>query len=257
MSSAPSSPSGQVTPQQATSYAAESGAVTDTATGVTPRLPDDPRYARFIVDLFGVMAYGELSGFERLSSDARFSPTLHDRATLGRLAVIEFEHFEMVSAHLAALGVDVETAMTPFQPSIDSFHERTRPGDWYESLMKAYVIDAISDDFYTALAGRLDAPTRELIGRIQSADEQGPLLQERLQAALANDPRLASRLALWGRRLVGEALTQAQRIGIERAFLGALLFAGAEEDQEKETLLLFSQLTRNHSRRMSVLGLTA
>ncbi|MHA7153719.1 ferritin-like fold-containing protein [Arthrobacter sp. TMN-50] len=225
--------------------------------GELPQLPADPRYARFIVDLFGVMAYGELSGFERLSSDARFSPTLHDRAALGRLAVVEFEHFEMVSAHLAALGVDVETAMTPFQPSIDSFHERTRPADWYESLMKAYVIDAISDDFYTALAGRLDAPTRELIGRIQSADEQGALLQERLRAALADDPRLASRLALWGRRLVGEALTQAQRIGIERAFLGALLFAGAEEDQEKETLLLFSQLTRNHSRRMSLLGLTA
>lgn len=258
MSSAPSSPSGQVTPQYATSASAESGAVdTDAAATAAPSLPEDPRYARFIVDLFGVMAYGELSGFERLSSDARFSPTLHDRATLGRLAVIEFEHFEMVSAHLAALGVDVETAMTPFQPSIDSFHERTRPGDWYESLMKAYVIDAISDDFYTALAGRLDAPTREMIGRIQSADEQGPLLQERLQAALADDPRLASRLALWGRRLVGEALTQAQRIGIERAFLGALLFAGAEEDQEKETLLLFSQLTRNHSRRMSALGLTA
>ncbi|WP_253908491.1 ferritin-like fold-containing protein, partial [Arthrobacter sp. H41] len=32
----------------------------------------DPRYLRFIVDLFGVIAYGELSGFERLSSDARF-----------------------------------------------------------------------------------------------------------------------------------------------------------------------------------------
>ncbi|WP_028279096.1 ferritin-like fold-containing protein [Arthrobacter sp. H5] len=216
----------------------------------------DPRFSRFIVDLFGVMAYGELSAFERLSSDARFSPTLRDRAALGRLAVIEFEHFEMVSDHLAGMGVDAEEAMTPFQPSIDSFHERTRPADWYESLMKAYVIDAISGDFYKALAGRLDEGTRTLINRIQSADGQG-LLQTRLKSALSDDPRLASRLALWGRRLVGEALTQAQRVGIEREFLGGLLFSNANENQEKDMVKLFAQLTRNHSRRMSSLGLTA
>lgn len=212
---------------------------------------------RFVVDLFGVMAYGELSAFERLSSDARFSPTLRDRAALGRLAVTEFEHFEMVSAHLAELGVDVEEAMAPFQASIDSFHERTRPADWYESLMKAYVIDAISGDFYTALAEHLDDDTRQLIGRIQSTAEQGGLLQSRLKSALSDDPRLASRLALWGRRLVGEALTQAQRVGIEREFLGGLLFEGASVDRERETVQLFAQLTRNHSRRMSSLGLTA
>lgn len=212
---------------------------------------------RFVIDLFGVMAYGELSAFERLSSDARFSPTLRDRAALGRLAVMEFEHFEMVSAHLAGLGVDVEEAMSPFQASIDSFHERTRPADWYESLMKAYVIDAISGDFYTALAEQLDGPTREIIGRIQSTAEQGGLLQPRLKSALSDDPRLASRLALWGRRLVGEALTQAQRVGIERQFLGGLLFEGDEADRERETVQLFAQLTRNHSRRMSSLGLTA
>ncbi|MBG6182148.1 tRNA isopentenyl-2-thiomethyl-A-37 hydroxylase MiaE [Arthrobacter sp. CAN_A214] len=215
----------------------------------------DPRYLRFIVDLFGVIAYGELSGFERLSSDARFSPSLADRAGLGRLAVLEFEHFEMVSSHLSGLGVDVEEAMAPFQASVDSFHERTRPGDWYESLMKAYVIDAISGDFYRALADRLDPDTRSLIGRIESG-EGSPLLYRRLKEALADDPRLASRLALWGRRLVGEALTQAQRIGIEREFLGGLLFADAS-DHAEHTTALFSQLTRNHSRRMGALGLTA
>ncbi|MDF9277031.1 ferritin-like fold-containing protein [Arthrobacter sp. EH-1B-1] len=212
---------------------------------------------QFVVDLFGVMAYGELSAFERLSSDARFSPTLRDRAALGRLAVTEFEHFEMVSAHLAGLGVDVEEAMRPFQASIDSFHERTRPADWYESLMKAYVIDAISGDFYTALAEHLDDDTREIIARIQSTAEQGGLLQPRLKSALSDDPRLASRLALWGRRLVGEALTQAQRVGIERQFLGGLLFKGSSADHERQTAQLFAQLTRNHSRRMSSLGLTA
>lgn len=216
---------------------------------------EDPLYARFVTDLLGVIAYGELSGFERLSSDARFSPSLADRASLGRLAVQEFEHFELVETFVAGLGMTIEDAMSPFQASVDAFHERTRPGDWYESLMKAYVIDGFSGDFYRALADRLDPRTRDLISAIDSGDGAAHL-HRRLKEALADDPRLASRLALWGRRLVGEALTQAQRVGIERQYLAGLLFAD-EADHTQQTTAMFSQLTRNHSRRMSALGLTA
>lgn len=215
----------------------------------------NPLYARFVTDLLGIVAYGELSGFERLSSDARFSPSLADRAGLGRLAVQEFEHFEMVAAFLADLGITIEDAMGPFQASIDAFHERTRPGDWYESLMKAYVLDAFSGDFYRALADSFDPRTRALISAIDSGDGAAHL-QRRLKEALSDDPRLASRLALWGRRLVGEALTQAQRVGIEREYLAGLLFAN-EPSHTQHTTALFAQLTRNHSRRMGALGLTA
>ncbi|WP_374224867.1 ferritin-like fold-containing protein [Paenarthrobacter sp. DKR-5] len=216
------------------------------------------RYDRFVVDLFGVMAYGELSAFERMSSDARYSPTLHDRAVLGRMAVAEFEHYETVSGALAEAGVDAEAAMLPFQPSVDSFHDRTRPADWYESMMKAYVIDAISNDFYQAISEYLDPASRSVIARIRTSDETQRILQDRIRVALADDPRLASRLALWGRRLVGEALTQAQRVGIERAFLGGLL--GSGESAEESTALvreLMATLTKAHSKRMSQLGLTA
>ncbi len=242
------------------------GAATDgrvPSTGPVPAVPAsaaedalaNPRYARFVTDLLGIVAYGELSGFERLSSDARFSPSLADRANLGRLAVQEFEHFERVGRFVAELGVTIDDAMAPFQSSIDAFHERTRPGDWYESLMKAYVIDAFSGDFYRSLADSLDPRTRRLISTIDSG-EGAAQLQRRLKEALADDPRLASRLALWGRRLVGEALTQAQRVGFEREYLAGLLFAD-EANQTQHTTALFSQLTRNHSRRMSALGLTA
>ncbi|EMY33094.1 hypothetical protein D477_016650 [Arthrobacter crystallopoietes BAB-32] len=214
-------------------------------------------HRQYVIDLYGVMAYGELSAFERFSSDARFSPTLRDRAEIGRLAVTEFEHFELVSAELARMGVDVQAAMAPFQASIDAFHERTRPGDWYESLMKAYVADSVSGDFYRAIASRLDPQTRAVVARIKENDGQLALLTTRLSQALEGNERLASRLALWGRRLVGEALTQAQRIGIERAFLGALLGFDEPGAQETVTAELFADLTRNHSRRMNALGLTA
>ncbi|MDI3213778.1 ferritin-like fold-containing protein [Arthrobacter sp. AL12] len=217
--------------------------------------PADPaRYNTFLMDLLGVMAYGELSAFERLSSDARYSPTLHDRAVLGRLAVTEFQHYELVSAKLDAMGLDAEAAMLPFQPSVDHFHERTRPADWYESLMKAYVIDTVSADFYRAISRYVDAGTRALVEQIQADGGATEVLRERLKAALADDPRLASRLALWARRLLGEALTQAQRVSFEHSFVGGLI--GADEDRSKELVReLMAELAANHSRRMIQLGL--
>jgi hypothetical protein len=218
-------------------------------------IPDDPaRYNSFLMDLLGVMAYGELSAFERLSSDARYSPTLHDRAVLGRIAVVEFQHYELVRARLEALGLDAEAAMLPFQPSVDHFHERTRPADWYESLMKAYVIDTVSADYYRAVARYVDAGTRELIEQVQAAEEAPAVLRERLRAALADDPRLSSRLALWARRLLGEALTLAQRVSLEHALLAGL--SGLDDAGVRELVsALTTELAADHARRMAGLGL--
>ena len=156
---------------------------------------DDPAlYNSFLADLLGVMAYGELSAFERLSSSARYSPTLHDRAVLGRMAVDEFQHYELVRARLEHMGLDTEAAMLPFQPSVDHFHERTRPSDWYEALMKAYVIDTVSADFYRAVGRYVDAGTRELITQVRSTGESTAVLQERLKVALADKANASTAL---------------------------------------------------------------
>ena len=86
------------------------------------------------------------------------------------------------------------------------------------------------------------------------------MLRERLKGALADDPRLASRLALWGRRLLGEAVTQAQRVGYEHAFLSGLLTeaeTGANDAAARELVRsLTAELAENHSRRMVQLGLS-
>ncbi|MCC9068321.1 ferritin-like fold-containing protein [Arthrobacter cryoconiti] len=215
------------------------------------------RYDKFVVDLLGGIAYGELSAFEHLSSDARYSPTLADRAVLGKMAVAEFGHFEMVCERLNGMGMDPELAMLPFQRIVDLFHERTRPADWHESLMKAYVVDAITEDFYAAIAENLDVATRSVIAQVRTSEEQTTLLAGLLKNMLDDDPRLSSRLALWGRRLVGEALSRAQYIGAKHSFLVGLRPDGTQEQAAADVHAILSVLTRNHSRRMNSLGLTA
>ncbi|MGJ9402262.1 ferritin-like fold-containing protein [Arthrobacter sp. KK5.5] len=218
---------------------------------------DEATRERFDAALYGLMAYRELTAFERLSSDARFSPTLADRHALAQLAVAEFGHHELVREYIESRGQDLERSMEPFVASIDALHDRTRPADWFESLMKAYVIDSVSGDFYQAIAMSLDDEARVLVAEVQSTDTQTKWLRERLHGALSEDPRLASRLALWGRRLVGEALTQARRIGDEHDFWRNLLSLSEGEEREAGITRLFAKLVENHSRRMSDLGLTA
>jgi len=77
----------------------------------------------------------------------------------------------------------------------------------------------------------------------------------RVRAAIAADPTVAGRLALWARRLVGEALAQAHRVVADRPPL-ALLFAGAVTGQgQGEIGRMFARLTDAHDQRMAALGL--
>ena len=48
-----------------------------------------------------------------------------------------------------------------------------------------------------------------------------------VQAAIAEQPAISGRLALWARRLVGEAISQTQHVLAERDALAELLIEGA------------------------------
>ena len=205
-----------------------------------------------VVDLLGVLAYGELTAFERLAADARLAPTLEDEAALAGMAVAEFGHFRRLHDRLAAAGVDPEAAMQPFVRPLDAFHESTEPSDWLEGLVKAYVGDGIAADFYREVSGWLDEDTRTLVLDVLADTGHAGFAVERVRAAIAAEPAVAGRLALWARRLVGEALTQAQRVAAERESLAGLLAGGDPAD----VLALFGRITAEHTRRMTSLGLS-
>jgi len=219
----------------------------------------DPVYLAAVVDLLGAIAYGEMSAFERLSEDAKMAPTLEDKAELARMASTEFAHFEALRARLAELGADPFAAMSDFVAPFEAFHRRTAPADWFEGLIKAYVGDGLAADFYREVAAFLDADTRAIIVESLSDSGQSAFVVDRVRAAIAAEPRLGGRLALWGRRLMGEALSQAQRVAADRDALSALLSGGVDRPALDLVALgrMFTRLTENHSRRMEALGLAA
>jgi len=76
----------------------------------------------------------------------------------------------------------------------------------------------------------------------------------RVREAIQADPRVAGRLGLWARRLVGEALGQAQRVAADREPLARLL-VGETSRQLGDIGRMFAQLTDAQAERMAALGL--
>jgi len=220
---------------------------------------DDPEFLAAVVDLLGVLAYGELTGFARLGADSDAAPTLTAKAELARLAVVRIEHFERLRGRLVELGAEPDAAMEPFVVAIDAFHERTAPSTWLERLVKAYVGEGIGFDFYREMTAYLDPATRALVQAVLEDAGQGGFVVREVRAAIEADPRVAGRLALWGRRLVGEALSQAQRVAADRDALAALIIGSVDRPGADlgELMRMFSRLTDAHQARMAELGLNA
>lgn len=217
----------------------------------------DPAYREAVVDLLGALAYGEISAFDRLAEDALMAPTLRDKAAVAAMASAEFGHFAALRDRLAELGVDPYDAMAPFQPALDAFHAHTAPSSWLEGLVKAYVGDGLAIDFYREIAAFLDPGTRALVLETLADTGHSSFAVARVRAAIEADPKVAGRLALWGRRLMGEALSQAQRVVAERDSLGALLAGGVDRPGMDLAAIgrMFTRLTENHTERMESLGL--
>ncbi len=221
---------------------------------------DDAGYRSAVVDLLGVLAYGELMASQRLAADAALAPDIDDQVELSTMAAAEFRHFVRLRDRLVELGVDPAEAMEPFRDALERFHEMTAPSDWLEGLVKAYVGDGIGIDFYREIATSLDPQTRELVLDVCEDLGQSQFVVDRVRAAIAADPRIEGRLALWARRLVGEALSQAQHVAAERDALTSLLIGevGAGEGMDLTAVgAMLTRLTDAHSTRMQTLGLSS
>jgi hypothetical protein len=222
-------------------------------------LDTDPEYRAAVIDLIAVLAYGELTAFERLAADAAMAPSIDDKVALAGMATAEYRHFLVLRDRLLELGVDPQESMAPFRRAYEDFHAQTAPSDWLEGLVKAYVGDGIGIDFYREISNYVDEDTRALVVSVCDDMGQSAFIVDRVRGAINEDPRVGGRLALWGRRLVGEALSQAQRVAAERDALSTLLVGGVDRPGTDlaEIGRMLARLTDNHARRMSALGLAA
>lgn len=203
--------------------------------------------------LFALLAYGEIAAFYRLTDEARMAPNLRGRISMASMAAAEMGHYELLREALESRGVDVVAAMAKFAPVIDNYHRLTTPSTWLEALVKTYIGDALAADFYLEIAGGLPNEVADVVREALSETGHSQFVVAEVRSAVTASSRQRSRLALWSRRLLGEAITQAQYVLADHDELVDLVVSGTEGLPQLAGF--FDRLQHTHGERIRELGL--
>lgn len=201
-----------------------------------------------ITHFLGLVAYLQLEVFEATSRAVAGAPTLHAKEALSTAAGLALEKHQAFVDEMRRRGLDPESVMQPFTPMIDEYIERIEPGDWVELVLNVYLVAGLFDAFFAELAGGVKDPYAQTAQEVLAGSTGRERVAELLEHAIEADPRVGDRLALWGRRLVGDSLLVAR---------SALILSENKARDDEQIEPVFSELIATHIRRMDGLGLTA
>jgi hypothetical protein len=215
-----------------------------------PRLPADHPGVN---ELFALLAYGEVVAFYRLTEEAKMAPDLRGRISMASMAAAEMAHYEILHDALESRGVDVVPTISKYASALDGYHRLTTPSTWLEALVKTYIGDALAADFYLEIADVLPDDVADVVRAVMSQTGHSQFVVAEVRAAVTKSTKQRSRLALWSRRLLGEAITQAQYVLAEHDELVDLVIS--KTDGLTQLAGFFDRLQRTHDDRVRELGL--
>jgi len=193
-------------------------------------------------------AYFQLGVFESLALAIATAPSIHAKENLSTAAGRVLAKHHGLVAEMKRRGNDPAEAMASFARQLDGFRQATLGSDWAELLLWCFLTAGFLDDFFIRLSAGLPSDIGPRAAQILGEDEGTHMIVTELRAAIAMDQGLASRLALWGRRLVGDTLLVAR---------SAIHATGDLASDESRIEPVFTELIAAHTRRMDSLGLTA
>lgn len=201
-----------------------------------------------LMPFLGQAAYLQLSIYERLARAIAMAPTMEAKEALSRVASVSLAKHHGLVAEIERKGGKAAAAMAPCMERIDYYRSITQGDDWFELVTACYLAAGILDDFYLSLSTGLPEDSARRIAEVFSTESGDEVLAHELQMAIDANPRLASRLAVWGRRLVGDTLL------IARSAL-AMPPTTAKDEEQLEPVV--TEVIAAHTRRMDAIGLTA
>lgn len=220
---------------------------------VTPAPRPAPSEA-VVADLLGLLAQASLVGAQQASAASALAPAVDDRLALARLAGRRLAHLDALVAEVVRHGVAPAAALQPFVAPVDEFTRHAPATGWGEALVRLCVATGIAGDVAEAVRPGLGSDLAALVPDDDGTGDDAPARM--LTRLLADDPANRDRLALYGRRLLAEALSQVQRIAVAHPGLTALLGGAGDEAEELAAVSrLMNDLAARHGRRLAELGL--
>ncbi len=197
----------------------------------------------------GAGSYLQLTVFETLSRAVAEAPDLAGKEADSPAAGIALAKHQALAAEIKRQDGDPSVVMEPHRAAFDRFTATVAGAAWYECLLSAYITTGLLDDFFVRLASGLPSDQRQRVVVLLSSGVGQQGIVDAVRAGIRRDPRLASRLAMWGRRLVGDTLLVA----------GTAMRASLADPDDARVHLepVFAGIITAHTRRMDALGLTA
>lgn len=216
-------------------------------------------------EFLGQLAYLQLSNFEILTNELKYSPDTQYKTELSEAAAKSFEKYRTLAKAIGAQGFDPTDSMDPYVERIETFHSRTSGTDWFESVIKVYLVGGLLDDFYRRLSVGLPEGIRLEVEKALKDQTVDKFAKRVLAESMQRDPELASRLALWGRRLMGDVLLELRATFDNRKLAGVTKGKKLSLAEERQVNLdaysklepLITELIGAHTVRMDAIGLTA
>lgn len=206
-----------------------------------------------VTKLYEVLLAGEFAACYRLIEESAMAPTTADRVAIARLIAAEMGHFEVLAEQIRVAGGDPDVAVASHAKVFDEYHRVTMPTSWLEVLVKMHVGDGLAADFYAEMADVFPEEVRPTMKSVMAETGSSQFAVDQVRAAVAADPSIASALVLWGRRLLGEAITHMQWVLAEEEDVMNLLFDG--NATLNSAAGFFDNMAERHSQRMADLSL--
>ncbi|GAA2236958.1 ferritin-like domain-containing protein [Herbiconiux moechotypicola] len=201
-----------------------------------------------VLPYLGQAAYVQLAIFEEISDAMNGAPTVGAKQALAPAAGQALDKHERLVAEIRRRVDTPSEVIEPFVAGIDRYRVLVKGSDWYEQLASVYLTAGILDDFFTLLAAGLPGDIGPRCVAVLDADTARQAVAGLLGEAITDDPVLGSRLAMWGRRVVGDTLLVCR---------SAIHLTGNPQSDEQRIEPVFTEMIAAHTRRMDGLGLTA
>lgn len=201
-------------------------------------------------NIFGLLGYFSLNLQQRLAKDASLCPEVKQEVALAEMSAQSWQNYCVVAQRAQAKNINLQEEMGQCLGLMQQLEERLRPGDWYERLMKSYVILGAMGQFNAILVEALpEAERAHFVQGIRWDCHQVEWAKPLLAQLAADHATIASRLSLWGRRVLGDVISMVRT--------AALAFPDMFVDSDLVIEELIEQLNQGHRERMTEVGLRA
>jgi len=195
-----------------------------------------------------------------LHQDSLKAPDSNQSEAQAILAGSYRDRSKQLDGLLIRLGASQMELQSDIRERLEQLVMRTEGADWFEDLMRIYVVFGILQDGAVQVSKGLPAAKRLKVDQLLDSKKLEKFCHRELAAGIAAEPSLGPRLAMFGRMVVADALLEIR----DSVDLAKVLPDPVKDDlvalarEQFKTLEPFtSVLIARHTVRMDLLGLTA